>query len=123
MVISDVFLVKSIATGISKGAWKLGSHTWGATRKWLGKNGYANKGEPVHHWFVTQATAKKYGLTSITNQPWNLITFSNQSLHIRAGHGMKYLDKPGYGVLGRFWYGTPIWLKAGLISGGGRVVN
>lgn len=91
MAISDVFLVKSIATGIGKGAWKLGSHSWSATRRWMGKRGYAESGQLVHHWAVSQATAKKYGVEGLTNQPWNLMTFPNQSLHMRAGHGMNYL--------------------------------
>lgn len=123
MVVSDVFLAKSLATGIGKGAWKFGSHSWSATRKWLGKQGYAEAGQPVHHWAVTQATAKKYGVESLTNQPWNLMTFPNQSLHIRAGHGLNYLGQPGYGALGQLWYGTPTWFKAGMFSGGGRIVD
>src|SRR5690606_2148243 len=83
MAVSDVFLVKSIAIGLGKGAWKAGSHSWSATRKWMGKRGYAEAGQPVHHWAVPQATAKKYGVEGLTNQPWNLMTFPNQSLHMR----------------------------------------
>ena len=116
LAVSDVFLVKSITTGIGRGAWKLGSHSWGATRKWMVKNGYAGKGEPLHHWLITQATAKKYGIQSVTNQPWNLLKFSNQSLHMRAGHGMNYLGQPGYNAVGQSLYGTPNWFKAGIIS-------
>jgi hypothetical protein len=37
VAISDVFLVKSIATGLAKGGWKLGSHSWSATRKGIHK--------------------------------------------------------------------------------------
>jgi hypothetical protein len=122
IAISDVFLVKSIGTAIGKGAWKLGSHSWSATRSWLGKTGYAEAGQPVHHWAVSQATAKQYGLEAVTNQPWNLMTFPNQSLHLRAGHGMNFLDKPGYGAFGQIWYGTPIWPKAVVGSYGGRIV-
>lgn len=123
LAISDVFLVKSIATGIGKGAWKMGSHSWSATRRWMVKKGYARSGEPLHHWAVTQATAKKYGLEGVTNQPWNLVRFPTQSMHMRAGHGMNYLGQPGYGFLGQFWYGTPTWFKAGILSGGGRVIE
>ncbi|PZV77584.1 RHS repeat-associated protein [Algoriphagus aquaeductus] len=123
IAISDIFLVKSIATGIGKGAWKLGSHSWSATRKWLNKKGYAESGQPVHHWAIHQSTAKKYGLEAVANQPWNLMTFPNQSLHFRAGHGLNYLGQPGYGALGQYWYGTPTWFKAGTISGGGRIVD
>jgi RHS repeat-associated protein len=35
IAVSDVFLVRSLATGAVKGAWKFGSHTWGATSKWF----------------------------------------------------------------------------------------
>lgn len=123
LAISDVFLVKSIATGVGRGAWKAGSHSWSATRKWMSKKGYAKPGEPVHHWAVHQATAKKYGIEAVTNQPWNLMTFPNQSLHMQAGHGMNYLGQPGYGIMGQFWYGTPTWFKSGIISSGERVVD
>jgi len=85
--------------------------------------GYAGAGEPLHHWAITQATAKKYGLEAISNQPWNLVKFSEQSMHIRAGHGLNYLGQPGYGMLGQFLYGTPTWFKAGIVSGGGRIGN
>ncbi|MDM1552838.1 RHS repeat-associated core domain-containing protein [Empedobacter falsenii] len=116
LAVSDVFLVKSLATGLSRGAWKLGSHSWSATRKWMLKNGYAGKGEPLHHWAITQSTSKKYGLEAIANQPWNMVKFSNQSMHMRAGHGMNYLGQPGYNVIGQAWYGTPTWFKAGTFS-------
>lgn len=49
------------------------------------------------------------------------MTFSNQSLHTRAGHGMMYLREPGYGIMGQVWFGTPIWPKAVIGSYGGRV--
>ena len=39
LAISDVFLVKSLATAAGRGAWKLGAHSWSATRSWLGKSG------------------------------------------------------------------------------------
>lgn len=120
MAVSDVFLVKSIATAVGRGAWKLGAHSWSATRQWLGKTGYAEARQPVHHWAVSQATAKKYGLEAVTNQPWNLMTFPNQSLHMRAGHGMMFYGQEGYSVLGQLWFGTPIWPKAVIGSYGGR---
>ncbi len=123
LAISDVFLVESIGEGIGKGAWKLGSHSWSATRKWMVNKGYAGAGEPLHHWAVSQATAKKFGLEAVTNQPWNLLKFSTQSMHMRAGHGLNYLGQPGYGLIGQFLYGTPTWFKAGIVSGGGRIAD
>jgi len=124
LAVSDVFLIKSIGTAIGKGAWKFGgSNAWRATRNWLGKRGYAKAGQPVHHWAIHQATAKKYGLEAITNQPWNLKTFATQSMHMRAGHGTRFYGKQGYGLLGRLWFGTPWWPKFFLGSYGGRLVG
>jgi hypothetical protein len=120
---SDVLLVKSAATAVGKGAWKGGTHSWRATRKWLGKNGYAEKGQPVHHWLIHQSTAQKYGLEAFTNQPWNIMVFTSQSMHMRAGHGFNYLGQPGYGVMGRLWYGTPNWPKVLVGSYGGRLMG
>lgn len=51
------------------------------------------------------------------------MTFPNQNIHMRAGHGMNYLGQPGYGALGQFWYGTPTWFKLGTFSGGGRIID
>jgi hypothetical protein len=41
---------------------------------------------------------------------------------MRAGHGMMFYGKEGYGVLGQLWFGTPIWPKAVVGSYGGRFV-
>jgi len=123
LAISDVFLVKSIATAVGRGAWKLGAHSWPATRAWLVGKGYAEAGQRVHHWAISQATGKKYGLEAIANQPWNLMTFSSQSLHMRAGHGLNYLGQQGYGVVGQLWSGTPTWPKALVGSYGGRLIG
>lgn len=122
MAVSDIFLVKSIGQGIAKGAWKAGSHRWGATRKWLLKHGYAQKGEPVHHWLIHQETAEKYNLEWLANQPWNWKTFPDNATHIRFGH-MKYYggEKPG-NMLQHILYGIPIWPKATTGSYGGRMI-
>jgi len=119
LAVSDVFLVKSIGTALGKGAWKLGGHSWSATRSWLGKRGYAQAGQPVHHWALTQSTARKYGLESISNQPWNLMPMQSQAMHT-AVHGW---GRNAYGPIGQFWYGTPTWFKASIFSGGGRLFD
>lgn len=118
-----MFLVRSVATGIGKGAWKLGSHSWSATRKWMLKKGYVGKGEPLHHWAITQSTAKKHGIEAIANQPWNLIKFSTQAKHMRLAHGQTYKGIEGATKLGQLYYGTPIWFKAATISTLGRIVD
>jgi len=85
--VTDVFLVKSLATGIGKGAYKCGSHTWRRTRSWCGARA-ARAGDPlayktpVHHWFIHQNGSfvkrlSKHNIPDATierfiNQPWNL---------------------------------------------------
>jgi hypothetical protein len=123
MAVSDVFLVKSIATAAGKGVWKFGSHSWNATRKWMLKRGYAGANEPLHHWAISQKVAKRYGIESVTNQPWNLMKFTSQSMHMRAGHGMNFMRKPAYGTIGQLWHGTPTWSKSVVGSYGGRTIE
>ncbi len=126
LAVSDVFLVKSITTGIGRGAWKLGSHSWSATRSWLGKNGYAGAGQHVHHWAITQKFSKKYGLEAIANQPWNLKAipslgpFTSGTVH-RAVHGNSRVLQ--FNGLQQMWYGTPTWFKAGAFSTVGHGVQ
>ncbi len=124
LAISDVFLVKSIATGIVRGAWKVGAHSWTATRKWMVNKGYVKAGKPLHHWAISQSTAKKYGLNSIANQPWNLTKFPNQASHMRWAHGQRYqgIKYPFTKVLYPIT-STPTWFKASVISSGSRIYN
>jgi hypothetical protein len=77
----------------------------------------------LHHWALSQSTAKKEGLEWLANQPWNMKAFETQSMHIRAGHGNSYLGQPGFSILGQLWYGTPIWPKAAAASATGHVVE
>ena len=112
MAISDVFLLKSIATGLTKGAFKFGSNSWSATRRWALKRGYAGANQPLHHWAIPRNNWGKAVPNWFKNQPWNLKLFTSQSLHMRAGHGLNYLGQEGYSFFGRVWYGTPVWPKA-----------
>lgn len=126
LAVSDVFLLKSIATAGIKGAWKVGSHTWGATRKWALKRGYAVKWQPLHHWALTQKFIKKKGWQAFANQPWNLKAlpmslkkkgFSWNEIHnFIEGKASPISFGPGgmFNPLMRAWYGTPDWFKAGV---------
>lgn len=122
LAVSDVFLVSSLWKGVAKGAWKTGSHTWGATRKWLFKRGYAKRGEHVHHWLIHQKTGKKYHIEWLVNQPWNLKTFKNRALHERFGHMHMFEGENPGNILQHIWYGTPMWPKATSGSYGGRLI-
>ena len=125
MAVSDVFLVKSIATGLAKGGLKLaGSSSWGATRKYYLKNGFAKPNQPLHHWLIQQnGRLGKHLPNSFKNQMWNLKSFSTASMHMRAGHGYNYMGEQGFNLMGRLWYGTPTWPKLVIGSYGGRLVG
>ena len=64
-------------------AWKAGSNTWGATRKWLAKDVWdLQKGQEVHHWLIEQrSTIGKMVPNWIKNQPWNLNPMSSNAFH------------------------------------------
>jgi len=107
------------AADIGKGAWKLGSNTWGATRKWLGKNEMAEPGQEVHHWLIPQGGWGESIPDMIKNQPWNLMPMESQAFH-NSVHG---IGKDPFGLLGRYWYGSPDWAKAAAGSVGGRAID
>ena len=119
VAISDVFLVKSLATGVGKGLWKCGSHTWPATRKWLLKIGWVEPWQPAHHWAIPQSGWGEYIPDFIKNQPLNLMPMENRALH-DAVHGV---GPSPFNAIEQFLYGTPGWFKALLVSGFGRVAD
>jgi hypothetical protein len=110
-------LKKNAVKLIGKGALKYVSHTWSATSKWMNQRGYIGV---KHHWAISQKTGKKFGLESIVNQPWNIKLFRDQASHMRLGHGQTYKGVQGTNIFGQFWYGTPIWFKAGILGTGGE---
>lgn len=125
MTISDVFLIKSIATGLAKGGLKLvGSSSWNATRKYYLKEGFAEAGKPLHHWLIQRNGPIGKSIPNvIKNQMWNLKVFENQALHMRLGHGQTYLGQKGANFLGQIWFGSPSWVKTFGFSYGGRAVE
>jgi hypothetical protein len=114
---SDIIPVRSAVGGLSKGGWKLGSHTWPATRIWLRKCWQEFKGQEFHHWGIPQGGWGRDVPEWFKNQPWNLMPMPNQEFH-QALHGLGEMD---FGE--RLWYGTPDWLRAGAFSVGGREAN
>jgi len=75
----------ALTGGLAEGAfaWKGGSNSWGATRKWLGKNVWdLDKGQEVHHWLIEQGSKiGKMVPNSIKNQPWNLNPMVSNAWH------------------------------------------
>jgi hypothetical protein len=113
MAVSDVFLVKSLVVAggkiVARTAFKTGSHSWGATRAWLGRTGQAAKGQPVHHWLLHRNEGiGRYVPDAIKNQPWNLMNMPSRQFH-QAVHGV---GPNAFGIIGQAWYGNPTWFKA-----------
>jgi RHS repeat-associated protein len=120
VAVSDVFLVGALTKGAAKGAFKLGSHTWSATRKWYGQTRSLERGTPVHHWLIERNSAiGKQVPDAIKNQPWNLMPMRSQALHNQV-HGW---NPDGFNAAGQLWYGTPPWTKAGAFSTTGHGVE
>ena len=84
MAVADMAFIKSIVLGLGKGCWKIGSHTWTATRKWYGKQHALPKGTHVHHQFVQRnGPIGKHVPDWIKNQPWNLNPIYSRSIRGR----------------------------------------
>lgn len=124
MAVSDIFLVKSIATIGVKGAWKAGSASWGATRKWLAKRGYAKSGQHVHHGVIPQNGWGKHVPDWFKNQPWNMKPLDPPpGVSMDTWHKMIDGTKKGLTPVGRWWYGTPDWIRYAEMSAAGRIAN
>jgi hypothetical protein len=124
MAVSDIFLIKTVATIGAKGAWKAGSATWGATRTWLGKKGYAEAGQHVHHGVIPRGGWGKNVPDWFKNQPWNMKPLDPPpGIDMNTWHRMVEGKEPGLTALGRWCEGTPDWLRYAEISGAGRVGN
>jgi RHS repeat-associated protein len=115
MAVSDVFLFKSVGTALGKGVWKFGSNTWGATRKWAVKNGYAIPWQDIHHWVIPRNQWGKIIPNWFKNQPWNFsplpqkfkdMGYTWSEIH-RAIEGKSSPLTLNFAE--RLWYGSPMW--------------
>lgn len=119
LAISDVFLVRSIATGLGKGCWKVGSHSWSATRAWYGRTRELFKNQEVHHAILNQNQGiGKWFPEWFKNQPWNFVAVP-ELVRIGVKHTSKTVHLAIHGISRRLklewyeraWYGTPDWVK------------
>jgi hypothetical protein len=74
--------------------------------------------EDGHHWFLPQKW--KWAPKSITNHPANIHSMEKVA-HARVHHS--YLGLPRFGLLERYWRGTPHWSKVATGSATGHAVG
>ena len=87
-----------------------GSHSWRATRNWLTKIDFADKGQVVHHGIIERNQGiGKYFPDIIKNQPANLKPMPSAQIHDRMDH--RAWGMPQLSPLEQWWHGTPTWLK------------
>ena len=119
MAVSDAFLARSIVTGLGKGCWKVGSHTWKATRSWYGRTRALASGTEVHHWLLHQNEGLgRWFPEWFKNQPWNLVVvdggvvngtrYSSKTIHLAIHGTSRRLTLEWYE---RALYGTPEWAQ------------
>jgi hypothetical protein len=126
---SDVFPVKAVGTVFAKGGIKTGKTVWRTkpweakqgvkgVRQWMTDKGFADAGQPVHHWAIPQGGWGKYVPDVIKNQLWNLKPLKDAVEHGRI-HGRYTVDGvrlPQFPPIERFWKATPDWFKAANVS-------
>lgn len=121
MAISDVFLVKAVATGIVRGGIRLSGHSWTSMRGWMRESGHIRPGEIGHHGIIPQRGWGTSVPNSIKNQPWNIRSLP-EGIHVPIHQSTRQFG-PRFGFVGRVWYGTPTWVPSATMSLGGRVAN
>ncbi len=115
---TDLIPAKEVAGALGKGAFKLGgSHTWNATRKWMGNADYLAPFQHGHHWGIPNKEWGKVVPDWIKNQPWNIKPMPSAEVHGLI-HG-PYKKQPRFNLAQQLWHGTPRWAKAaGLLAVG-----
>jgi len=121
LAVLDAVPMEAAGNAIRKGAWKGGSTTWNATRKWMAGRGYFEPGQHGHHWAVSQDSALARWKPGWFNQPWNIKPMPSPEIHGRI-HG-PYRGADQFGLLGRYWHGAPGWWKAVNADAGVRAVK
>jgi hypothetical protein len=138
--VSDLVPLKSLASGLLKGGFKLAgpmvwrmapwkedvekgvmsASTWMRQPRAFGLR-HLEPGQPGHHLFVHQNGEGKVWPDWLKNQPWNIKPMKNAEVHGRLHH--QYNGLPPFKGLERYWHGTPDWLKALNASYGARVLD
>ncbi len=139
MLVSDFFLVGTIAKGIAKGgirALSLGNTPWSARDFWnpmssyrtfYGNSGFAAPRQQLHHWFIHQrGPIGRFVPNGIKHQMWNLIPMptNNPAIHQLLHGGGALMERSFIERAGIYLYhGTPTYLKTAPFSIGGRLLD
>ena len=143
MAISDVFLVKSIFTGIARGGFRalaMGNRPWSARNFWdpnssyrsfYGSSGFAAQGQHIHHRFIHQrGPIGRFIPNFIKHQMWNLhpvvgrtidgTFFNSRIVHQAIHNNSRQLTLTRWQ---QFRFGTPEYIYTLPMSGLGRVIE
>lgn len=97
---------------LAKGGWKVGSHTWKATRAWFGRQGLAEKFQHMHHAFIPRGGWGSAFPDWFKNQWWNLKPLEPaEGFTMDRWHKMVEGKVPGMNPFARAWQGSPDWTK------------
>jgi RHS repeat-associated protein len=109
---------------LGKAGWKVGSHTWNATRKWLGREGLAEKFQDVHHALIPRGGWGKAIPDAFKNQWFNLKPLeAPEGITMNQWHKMVEGKVEGLNAMERAWHGSPDWTKPMAASTAGKVAN
>jgi hypothetical protein len=120
LAVTDVVPAKALGGVVVKGGFKAAPKAWKVARAALGKEGFAAKGQHVHHWAIPQSGWGKNIPGEIKNAKWNLKPMPSAEVHGRITG--TYLGKRQYNPLEGYVRGTPVGVQAGVISAGGHGV-
>lgn len=119
MAVADLTGEGFVGKELYKGGAKIvGSNTWNATRKWMGKKGLLDAGQHGHHWLIPQRSSLPEWLK---NQPWNIKGMPGPQVHGRM-HG-RYAGQPQFNEAQQLWQGTPTWAKTQTGLAAGHIVQ
>lgn len=142
LAVSDVFLIKSLATGVARGAFQYTNLAWSTPRgvEPVVKMGYQlsrrvpvdslGRHMPVHHWLFAQR-GKIFGRRLpnwLINQPYNLmpltrsVVWRGQLLSPQMLNQMMGSSWSWSNAALRLRHGTPLWAYNTAVSAGGHVV-
>jgi hypothetical protein len=118
LAVSDLFLATALEKAVAKGGLyalkgaigdSAASQAWKNVRRKMGTLEMLDPYQHGHHWLIPQKGWGKDIPDWIKNHPLNIQGMPSREVHGRI-HG-RYKGQSRYGILGRYWHGTPHWSK------------